>query len=211
MYSETFPSRLKETRKSHGFTQIEVAKELGLNLVGTETTNFGTSSMEGKLSREDTYLNMKDSVLRMVEKAEQLNVNVGIEPVAEHTLYSAEMTRRLIDEVNSAKLRVIFDPVNLILTQSDIEMQEQIFSSFVNLLGEEISALHVKDIVLENGEKIWRNIGKGSINIKPVVDRLLKINPSISALREEVKPESADIDVKALRELVGKARKEHTL
>ena len=31
MYSETFPSRLKGTRKSHGFTQAEVARELKIN------------------------------------------------------------------------------------------------------------------------------------------------------------------------------------
>jgi transcriptional regulator with XRE-family HTH domain len=30
MYSESFPSRLKETRKSHGFTQAEVAEHLGI-------------------------------------------------------------------------------------------------------------------------------------------------------------------------------------
>jgi len=31
MYSETFPSRLKEMRKSHGFTQQEVSRELGIS------------------------------------------------------------------------------------------------------------------------------------------------------------------------------------
>lgn len=33
MFSEVFPSRLKEVRKSHGFTQNEVAKELNLHQV----------------------------------------------------------------------------------------------------------------------------------------------------------------------------------
>jgi len=38
MYSETFPSRLKETRKSFGITQGEVAKELNINRVSL--TNY---------------------------------------------------------------------------------------------------------------------------------------------------------------------------
>ncbi|MCL2218254.1 MAG: helix-turn-helix domain-containing protein [Defluviitaleaceae bacterium] len=31
MYSEVFPSRLKGVRESHGFTQLEVSKELNIN------------------------------------------------------------------------------------------------------------------------------------------------------------------------------------
>ena len=43
MYSESFPSRLKETRKSYGFTQIEVAKELKLCRVSLSNYENGKS------------------------------------------------------------------------------------------------------------------------------------------------------------------------
>jgi len=191
--------RLSEVDKF--LTGLDYAKELGVNLIGTETTYFNISSMEGKLSREETYQNMKDSVLKMIEKAERIGVNVGIETVADHTLHSAEMTRRLLDEVGSKRLHVIFDPVNLILSQQDIERQDEIFSEFIDVVGKDISVLHVKDVVVEDGEKVWRNIGQGDINYAPVIKSLKALPKEIPALREHVRPESANIDIRALKKL----------
>ena len=194
-------ARLLEVDKF--LTGLSYAKAVGAKLVGTETTNFTTSSMEGTLSREQTYQNLKDSVLRMTERAETLGVDIGIEPVAEHTLNSVELTRRLLDEVNSKRLHVIFDPVNMILTKADIERQDEIYKEFTDTLGDDILALHVKDIVMENGVKLWSAIGKGDVRFTVIADWLRKLGRSIPILREEIKPESATLDRQAMVEFFG--------
>jgi len=192
-------ARLLEVEKF--FTGLKYAKSLGAKLVGTETTYFNISSMEGSLSKEETYQNLKDSVLRMIEQAEALGVDIGIETVADHTLCSAELTRRLLDEVNSKRLRVIFDPVNLILTQSDIDRQDEIYKDFIETVGNDVSALHVKDIVIKDFNKLWRNIGKGDINYKRIADWLSTNGLTIPVLREHIKPECADLDRQAMTDL----------
>jgi len=194
-------ARLSEVDKF--LTGLSYANAIGAKLTGTETTNFKTSSMEGTLSREQTYQNLKDSVLRMTERAEELGVDIGIEPVADHTLNSAELTKRLIDEVNSKRLHLIFDPVNMILTQSDIERQEEIYQEFTDMLGDNILALHVKDIVMENDIKIWSAIGKGDIRYTKIADWLHLTGRSIPILREEIKPDSAALDRQAMMEFFG--------
>ena len=192
-------ARLQEVEKF--FLGLEHAKELGVKLVGTETTHFPPGL---HAEREPAYQNLKDSVLRMVERAEKSGVNIGIEPVADHTLNSSGLTRRLLDEVNSERIMVIFDPVNLLLTQSDIDNQDEIFTRFLEAAGPNIAALHVKDIALEDGEKKWCNIGKGVIRYEPIF-KWLKENktdmPQIPVLREHVDPENFKADIEEMRRL----------
>jgi len=190
-------ARLEEVEKfKRGITH---AKELSAGIIGTETSNCTALSDK---ERESAYQNLKDSVLRMVDFAEQQGVTIGIEPVAWHTLNSTELTRRLLDEVGSKRLKLIFDPVNLIRTKDDIENQEVIFDEFLKILGENIAALHVKDIVFEDGNIIWKNIGKGDIVYGKIFDWLKKNNNDIPVLREELKEQSAEIDINEMKRLM---------
>lgn len=181
---------------------LEQAKALGVSVVGTETTHFDSPD-EGL--REERYALLKDSVLRMVEKAEKENVTVGIEPVAEHTLNTPQLTRRLLDEVKSDKLKVIFDPVNLLLPDT-AEHQTEIFQEAFRLFGREIVVLHMKDIVIQNGQKEWRNIGKGIVNY-PFLFQWLNLNkPDIPILREHAKMDSYVEDIRVMEKLKGESQ-----
>ena len=179
---------------------LSYAKELGVPFVGTETTRLDPFTEE--TLRPERYRNLKDSVLRMVEHAERLGVQVAIEPVADHTLNTAGLTRLLLDEVGSDCLKVIFDPVNLILEHT-AELQTEVYEDFFRLLGEEIAVAHIKDIVFDHGEKVWRNIGQGSIDLNCVFRWLRQNKPQIAALREHVRPESSGIDLAAMKQLAG--------
>ena len=174
---------------------IDHAKHVNAKLIGTETTNF--SPQDGHL-REQAYIGLRESVLRICDKAEKLGVNVGIETVAEHTLNSAQLTARLLEEVGSDRLKVIFDPVNLILTRQDIERQSEIFEDFIDTLGEHIAALHIKDITLEDGQKVWQNIGSGEIDYTHIFEWARAKAKTYPVLREEVKPESVQIDIRQM-------------
>ena len=190
--------RLREVEKF--LLGLEQAKELGVTLAGTETTRFSTVPGAERL-REEAYQNLKDSVLRMTERAEQLCVDIGIETVADHTLNSAELTRRLLDEVKSSRLRVIFDPVNILLSENDIMNQDKIFRGFLETAGMDIAAVHIKDIVFEGGVKKWRNIGQGAVRYEPVFRWLRANKPELPVLREHIKPENCSIDYEAMKSL----------
>ena len=174
------------------------AKKLGVQIVGTETTNMDISTPQSE--REKVYTLLKDSVKRMVEQADKEDVIVGIEPVAEHTLNTPELARRLLDEVKSDKLKIIFDPVNLVLPGT-VHNQDKIFTELFSLLGEEIVAVHIKDIVIENNQKTWRNIGAGLINYQLIFDWLLKHKPEMRILREGVQLDSCKEDLQKMTNL----------
>jgi sugar phosphate isomerase/epimerase len=175
------------------------AKELGISVVGTETTHFPIDAPPEE--REKVYALLKDSVLRMAEAAEKTGANIGIEPVAEHTLNTPALTRRLLDEVGSDKLKVILDPVNLLLPAT-FDEQERIFADAFQCFGAEIVALHVKDIVIESNEKAWRNIGAGGVRYDLIMPWLRENKPEMRLLREGVAMDSFQICRKAMEELL---------
>ena len=177
------------------------AAKLGVNIVGTETTHF---DIDGSASeREKAYHLLKDSVLRMAEEAEKQAVCIGIEPVAEHVLNTPELAARLFDEVDSDKLCIIFDPVNLILPHT-IGSQLHIFNILFETLGSKIAVLHMKDVDTTSGEKVWRNIGEGEINYAPIFDWLHRNKPGIPLLREDAKMNSYKADMTAMQKFANK-------
>lgn len=178
---------------------LEAAKYLGVSLVGTETTRFDPDPAN-EPNREQAYQALLDSVRRMTEHAERLGVQIAIEPVADHTLHSAELAKRLLEEVDSDCVRIIFDPVNMILERTAVR-QREIYRQFLDILGDRLCAVHIKDIVFEAGEKVWRNLGEGVVYYDDIVTWLHANLPNIPLLREHVKPQSAQIDIEAMRRL----------
>jgi sugar phosphate isomerase/epimerase len=174
------------------------AKTLGANIVGTETTSLRTDAPREE--RETRYALLKESVLRMVEVAEKVDVSIGIEPVAEHTLNTPELTRCLLDEVQSKKVKIIFDPANLLLPDT-VHEQRLIFSKMINLLGDDIAVMHIKNIIIENNKKVWSNIGRGVIKYDFIFDWLTHNKPDMRLLCDEVKIESYQEDLHSLKEL----------
>jgi len=174
------------------------ATKLGVKIVGTETTGF---EIDGSASeREKAYQLLKDSVLRMAEMAEKHDVCIGIEPVVEHTLNTPQLTARLFDEVGSDKLRIIFDPVNLILPRT-VETQTQIYDELFESLSDKIAILHMKDVVIEGSDKAWRNISTGQVNYDHIFDWLHQHKPEIPLLREDAKMDSYQVDMAAMTKL----------
>jgi len=173
------------------------AKVIGAGVVGTETTRMDTKAPAEE--REKAYARLKDSVLRMVEVAENVGVPIGIEPVAEHTLNTPELTRRLLDEVKSSQLRLIFDPANLLLPET-VHEQGRIFTEMFELNGNDIAVMHIKNIVIENGEKIWSNIAKGVIDYAPVFAWLRENTPQMTLLCDQVRMDSYKEDLNTLRD-----------
>lgn len=182
------------------------SKKLGAKIIGTETTNFPMYEE----NRESAYQGVKDSVLRMIEEAEKQDVCIGIEPVAFHTLNSPELTKRLIDEVNSDKLKIILDTVNL-LTPKNIHNQNKIIDECFDLFGDRIEAMHLKDISLINENERntvqlvndmfkYEYIGNGIVNYKKILDFAKK--REISLLREEASIESYATDIKNIKALL---------
>lgn len=170
------------------------ARVLGAPVVATETTGFRGDESE----REAAFARLKDSVTRMVGTAEREGVTVGIEPVAAHTLNRPALARRLLDEIGSAHLKIVLDPVNL-LTADNLHRQAAIIDEAFALLGADIAALHLKDV---DGGMNRTNIGEGVVDMERIFRHLRTLGKDIPVLREEVRMDSFAKDIDAIKKLL---------
>lgn len=119
---------------------LKTGKALNVRCVGTETVNFHGPMSE----RREMFDILADAVKRAAEEAEKLGVNMGIEPVFDHTLWTPEMALELKEKVGSDRIKWIWDAINL-LDPNDPEENAVKQKKTAELLGKDIVAMHIKD------------------------------------------------------------------
>ena len=172
--------------------QIMYCRQLGSSIVATETSRCSEED------RSKQYELLLDSVRKMVAQAEKFGVFVGIEPVLVHTLNTPELAARLLSDVASPNLQIVLDPINL-LCPENLDRQHAIIDSCFDLFSDRIVAIHAKDVVIENGRFKPCVIGQGLFDHRYFYHKLNRARPGISVLREEAHPETAHLDLAALK------------
>jgi sugar phosphate isomerase/epimerase len=190
------------------------ARGMGCAIVATETGSLNADwSAHPENASEAAYGALVPVVAELVEEAERFGVMVGIEGVAHHVLNSPARIRRLIDDLRSPNLRIVFDPVNL-LTFENYREQDRIMQESFDLFGERIAAVHAKDFVAANG--ILRQVPAGGggeaggegpvgggLNYRLLLDFLQRRKPGIAILLEESGEGTAGRSMAYLRRIAG--------
>ncbi len=177
---------------------LAYSKEVGAKVVGTETAYPRLNAEEKKL----WHPHMIDSIKRIVEEANKLDVKLAIEPVYWHPLDSLEVVMEVMDEVKDDKhLRMIFDASNL-LEFPDVTNQNEYWSCWLETTGKYIEAMHIKDFKLdEKGSYVPTCLGDGVIDYTAISKWLHENAPNMYLLREEMNPATAKRDIEYLRRM----------
>jgi len=176
--------RMREAEKFSRYLRASV--KLGAQCVGTETTRFTADESE----REEAYAGLLEFTRRVVHAAENCGAVAAVEPVSYHTMATPELTRRLLNDVPSAHLKVILDPANLLPPGvSSAAVQLDLVKRSLALFGDKVCALHIKDGVW-NSENRWENrpLGEGCMDWEALFPLLRANNDNLCALREGVWP-----------------------
>lgn len=134
-------------------SHLRSAADFGCAIVGTETGSRNADcSFHPETDSEETFRDLVTSVRRLADCAEvQGNVFVGVEAVSSvHTVGTAAAMERLLAEVGSAALGVIFDPTNL-TPPSGHRSQDEFLDECISRFGSRIVAVHAKDYRIVDG------------------------------------------------------------
>ncbi len=118
---------------------MEYVSMFNADVIATETATTVSSEFE----TEENYEKLLSVARIFAKKAEELNIGFAFEPVKNMPLYSCETTLRLLGDVGSQNMKIVFDPANLI-DETNIVRQNDIFSDMISLVGKSISTLHFK-------------------------------------------------------------------
>lgn len=193
------PGLLDETARQ---AQVELfhrgiycAAALGAGCIATETTAFDAPEDQ----RRPQFDRMCRSLEAMLKQAEQQHVCVAVEPVAAHTLSSPAWCQKLLQRFAGTSLGFVFDPVNL-LSPTNTKEQNTLWRKALDVMGERLCAVHVKDATVENGVFSPCLLGDGIMDYGSTIAPWLRQHaPTISLLREEIHPQTAVQDLAWMR------------
>ena len=175
-----------------------LGKELGAMVVGTETA-YPHLNQEQKREWKPYML---DSIQRVMEEANRIDMKLALEPVYWHPLTDLETTLEVISIVNDNKhLRLIFDASNLLEFPEHTD-QEQLWTTWLGAIGEYVDVLHIKDFILGRNRRYQPEpLGTGVMRYEAISRWLQKQDRELYLIREEMNLLFAKDDLTFIRGL----------
>ncbi len=178
---------------------LRFARDFGCGIVATETGSINADfSFHPDNHGEKAFNDLVESVKEMTEEAERFGVITAIEGVTRYVTHTPERVAKVLENVDSNNLQVVFDPVNLI-SIDNYQNQEYIISKSFELFGDRMVILHAKDFTISDGQTKSVQAGNGMLNYE-LLFKLLKVyKPDINILMEDAKPTTMPEGMKYLK------------
>ncbi len=173
-------------------SHIRFASILGCGVVGTETGNPNETYTyeEGRSHSEEALETFITNLRPVVEYAEKMGVILAIEPVFTHIVCNPLRARRVLDEIASPNLRIILDPVNL-LHISNYQNREAIIKEAIEVLGDAVDVVHIKDFRVEESTLVSVAAGTGMMDYTDIIRFIKNEKPYIHVTLENTNPDNA--------------------
>lgn len=178
---------------------LRVAHDMGLSQVASETTAL--HKQPSGTTPDEAYRCLVRSMEEILPAAEAYGISVCLEPVYYHTLSSARLAKRLMDDLKSPSLQITLDPANL-LDDARFEAQYAVWDEAFDLLGDAVRVMHIKGIRVVNGKREKSPRLSDSILDYPYLFKKIKqLGRPLHIIREETDPATAGEDVAYLKSL----------
>ena len=158
-----------EKHRADGLRRLRVlasaCEKLGTSVIALCTGTRNASDMwqsHPDNSSPEAWKDMVTTMRQAVHIAEDAQVTLAFEPEVSNVVDSAKKARRLLDEVDSVRLKVVIDGANLFHRGELPRMREILDEAFV-LLSKDIVIAHGKDLD-RDGEAGHLAAGKGLLD-----------------------------------------------
>ena len=157
--------------RARGLRRLDVlAGACGALGTGVVTLCTGTRDRDDMWRRHadntttDAWRDMRDTIVAAIAIAERHDVVLAIEPEVGNVVHSPAAARRLLDDIESARLRVVIDAANLFDaedTSRRIANSEEVLTEAFDLLAGDIVLAHAKDVTAEGS---FAAAGRGDVD-----------------------------------------------
>jgi sugar phosphate isomerase/epimerase len=171
---------------------IALAPKLGTHLVTLCTGSRDRQSMWQRHEDNDTpeaWADLLTQVEQAVVAAEHHGVVLGVEPEIGNTINSVDKARRLLDEIQSARLKIVMDGAN-IFQRGQLPNMRQVLEKAFELLGSEIALAHAKDLE-RDGEAGHVAAGRGRLDYPYYLELMKKSGFDGAIILHALKPNEA--------------------
>jgi len=116
----------------------------------------------------DAWADLCTSMEEALILADEYDILLGIEPELANVINSTAKARKLIDDMASSKLRIVFDPANL-FEIAPAEEQRRLIEEGLDLLSDHLIMAHAKD---RKSDGSFCAAGQGVIDFQHYIDAL---------------------------------------
>lgn len=182
---------------------LDIMHIIPTSLVGSETGSFNDHPWiyVPKNRTEEGYLQSKAVFEQLVKYAFKANGNIAIEPAFGHVMYSVEVLKRLVDELDSKNVFVTIDLYNL-LDASNFEKRDEIFFQALKTFNNKIKIIHLKDGKVIEGKLKQFAPGKGDFHYDFMLDLITKYCPDVTLIFEGVLKEDVPFSLNFIKNLI---------
>lgn len=117
----------------------------------------------------EAWKDLVASIEQLLPEAEAANVKLGVEPELANVVGSTLAARRLIDDMQSDALTIIFDPANLFDEEASVGEQRFLVNHGLELLAGLIGMAHAKDRTADGG---FTTAGQGVLDYPFFLEKL---------------------------------------
>ncbi len=160
----------------------------------------------------EAWQEMIDAMQQGLEIAVDYDVYFGIEPEVANVVSNATDATRLINELRSNRIRIVFDPANLYRPPSDPRQDQHVITDALRLLRDRIAIAHCKDVAdpaaQQDDERLYAHVaaGTGILDYHHYLSELNRLVPGripliLHGLSEEQIPDSVSFIQKRLNEI----------
>ncbi|MEA5135081.1 MAG: sugar phosphate isomerase/epimerase family protein [Candidatus Fimivivens sp.] len=178
---------------------MRVAKDMGLSQVASESTPMQKQPLG--TTWKEAYRCLIRSMEEILPTAQDLGIEVCLEPVYYHVLSSSRLAKKLIDDLQSPNLKITLDPANL-LDVPQFDNQYAVWDEAFDLLGDLIRLVHMKGIRAVDGKrKKAPRFSKSILDYPYLFKKIKQLERPLHIIREETNPVTAAADVAYLKSL----------
>lgn len=158
---------------------LSYEKSFEADFVGSETGSFNDEPWiyHPNNRTEAGYEQMKKVFSELISYGKSINANVALEGAFGHVCYDAKTLKRLYDDIGCDNFYFTLDLYNY-LDISNYKNYLSILDESLELLGDRIRIVHLKDFIVVNNELLKVDLGEGIIDYKLVLEKLLKCCPN---------------------------------
>ena len=162
-------ARCKQVFKEY----LSVAKELGSNIVGSETGSFNDDKWTyNPLNRTEEALQTVISTFKeLAAYAKEQGAYIGMEGAAGHICWNVATLKKAVDAIAADNVRIIFDIYNY-LDASNYEKYLEILDEGLKTFAGKIHVFHIKDCVFEDGKLKQVAPGKGMFDFEKILSKI---------------------------------------
>jgi sugar phosphate isomerase/epimerase len=147
------------------------------------------------------------SMAAVIEAAEESDITLVFEPEVNNVVHTAQKARRLLDDMASSRLKVVFDGAN-IFHKGELSRQHEILGEAIGILGPDIVLAHAKDID-EDGDAGHVAAGQGKLDYPFYLRELRRAGFAGTILLHGLKENDVEGAVRLLRHTMEESQSDY--